>query len=94
MNVSNIIKLLYIFNLIQQSQSGPITSGACMYACNIGAVACYASLGFVFGTVTAGLGYDIILIKVLLLQQLHAMLDWEFAWQPYVLLLFLHPLHD
>ena len=56
MKVSTVIKLLYIFNLIQQSHSGPITSGACMYACNIGAVACYASLGFVFGTVTAGAG--------------------------------------
>lgn len=56
MKVSTIIKSLYIFNLIQQSLSGPITSGACMYACNMGAVACYASLGFIFGTVSAGVG--------------------------------------
>lgn len=28
----------------------------CQTACNAGAVACYASFGFVFGTVTAGAG--------------------------------------
>jgi hypothetical protein len=30
--------------------------GLCQTACNAGAVACYASFGFVFGTVTAGAG--------------------------------------
>ena len=30
--------------------------GLCLTACNAGAVTCYASFGYVFGTVTAGSG--------------------------------------
>ena len=30
--------------------------GLCLTACNAGVVTCYASFGYVFGTVTAGAG--------------------------------------
>ena len=33
-----------------------VTAGACVAACNVAAVACYAAAGLIFGTITAGPG--------------------------------------
>ena len=49
-------KTLVLLLLVYLTNAGPITGGACIYACNAGAVACYAALGYTFGTVTAGVG--------------------------------------
>ena len=35
---------------------GPLAYGVCQTGCNALVVACYASAGFVFGTVTGGIG--------------------------------------
>uniref|UniRef100_A0A915B5C7 Uncharacterized protein n=1 Tax=Parascaris univalens TaxID=6257 RepID=A0A915B5C7_PARUN len=48
--------VLLIFALVMATECGPLTFTLCVASCNAGAVACYAGLGFVFGTVTAGAG--------------------------------------
>lgn len=40
--------------LLSSAIAGPLAVGMCYTACNAAAVSCYASLGLVFGTVTAG----------------------------------------
>lgn len=50
-------KLILIFLMLAKIiNAGPITMTACIGACNAGVVACYAALGYTFGTVTAGAG--------------------------------------
>jgi hypothetical protein len=41
-----------LFCLLSLSHAGPITSVACMSACNAGVVTCYSLAGLTFGTVT------------------------------------------
>lgn len=38
------------------ADGGPVAYGICQTACNASAVACYASAGYIYGTVTAGIG--------------------------------------
>ncbi|KAI0824053.1 hypothetical protein BC628DRAFT_1323633 [Trametes gibbosa] len=41
---------------VPTTQAGPLAYGVCQTGCNALVVACYASAGAVFGTVTAGVG--------------------------------------
>ncbi|KAI7894320.1 uncharacterized protein EV154DRAFT_560551 [Mucor mucedo] len=57
------MKIIYVTQAIplmlalaQVSQAGPLAYAICQSGCNSLAVACYASAGSVFGTITAGLG--------------------------------------
>lgn len=49
--------LMFVLVLvIPVNDAGPITYAACQAVCAAAVCACYASAGFVFGTVTAGVG--------------------------------------
>lgn len=50
------VVLLLLSLLTRVVVGGPLAYGLCQTGCNSLAVACYASAGFVFGTVTAGAG--------------------------------------
>ncbi|VDM39105.1 unnamed protein product [Toxocara canis] len=56
MRISMIYVFIILYSTVLITEGGPITYVACVAACNAAVVACYASLGFVFGTVTAGAG--------------------------------------
>jgi hypothetical protein len=43
--------------LLTSVYAGPFSCGICQTGCNSLAVACYASAGLTFGTVTAGAGF-------------------------------------
>ncbi len=42
--------------LLSSTNGGPAAQGVCYAGCAAMVVACYAAAGFVFGTVTAGVG--------------------------------------
>jgi hypothetical protein len=54
--------LLLLSLLSHVAVGGPLTYGICQTGCNFLAVACYASAGFVFGTVTAGAGTPAVIV--------------------------------
>jgi hypothetical protein len=54
--------LMFLALLSHVVVGGPIAYGLCQTGCNGLAVACYASAGFVFGTVTAGAGTPAVIV--------------------------------
>uniref|UniRef100_A0A0M3IDX5 Transmembrane 9 superfamily member n=1 Tax=Ascaris lumbricoides TaxID=6252 RepID=A0A0M3IDX5_ASCLU len=54
--MSKLYVALLILASILATECGPIIFTLCVTACNAGVVTCYAGVGFVFGTVTAGAG--------------------------------------
>lgn len=44
------------------ADAGPLSYGICQSGCNALVVACYAAAGFVFGTVTVGVGTPVALM--------------------------------
>ena len=48
--------------LMNSAPGGPITGAACTAACAAGVVTCYSAAGFVFGTVTAGVGTPAVIL--------------------------------
>ncbi len=55
--MKNIKLYMMIISLLTKKViSWPVLAGVCIGACYAGVVACYAALGYVFGTVTAGIG--------------------------------------
>ncbi|KAG1470267.1 hypothetical protein G6F56_002783 [Rhizopus delemar] len=48
--------LLILSFLVCICQAGPISYAICQTGCNAVGVACYSAAGFVFGTITGGLG--------------------------------------
>ncbi|KAG1436808.1 hypothetical protein G6F56_013401 [Rhizopus delemar] len=51
-----LVFFLVVFTLIQSCVAGPLSYAICQTGCNAVVVACYAGAGFVFGTITGGLG--------------------------------------
>uniref|UniRef100_A0A914WTG2 Cysteine-rich protein n=1 Tax=Plectus sambesii TaxID=2011161 RepID=A0A914WTG2_9BILA len=56
---SSLIILIIALVMVPPAEGGPALAVGCVAACNAGAVACYASAGLVFGTITAGVGTPI-----------------------------------
>lgn len=56
--LKNLTAVLVVLGLASTPEvnAGPLAYGICQTGCNALAVACYASAGVVFGTVTAGFG--------------------------------------
>lgn len=54
--------LPFLLSLVHISQAGPLSYAICQTGCNYLAVACYASAGSVFGTITAGLGTPAVIL--------------------------------
>lgn len=54
--------ILLVLFLAHVSQAGPLAHAVCQSGCNCLAVACYTSAGFVFGTVTAGIGTPAVIL--------------------------------
>jgi hypothetical protein len=54
----NSIKIcwIFLFSITSFVEAGPLSYGICQTGCNALAVACYASAGLTFGTITAGTG--------------------------------------
>ena len=55
MHLTALLVFVLLFSVLQV-QGGPGAYGICQAGCAAVVVACYASAGAVFGTVTAGLG--------------------------------------
>uniref|UniRef100_A0A914W1N3 Cysteine-rich protein n=1 Tax=Plectus sambesii TaxID=2011161 RepID=A0A914W1N3_9BILA len=58
-NKSLLTILIVVLAVAPTVEGGPALAVGCVAACNAGAVACYASAGLVFGTITAGVGTPI-----------------------------------
>ena len=55
--------ILFLLSLLSHMVvGGPLSYALCQTGCNSLAVACYASAGFVFGTVTAGAGTPAVIV--------------------------------
>jgi hypothetical protein len=59
-----LLSLVLLVALPSGTEAGPIAYGICQSGCAALVVACYASAGLVFGTVTAGLGKFPIKMKI------------------------------
>lgn len=56
MNTTSVLLVLLLVSALSPTQAGPIAYGICQTGCATLTAACYSAAGFVFGTVTAGLG--------------------------------------
>lgn len=62
MKTKYFIIFFFLFLFIETINSGPFAAGICYAGCASVVVACYSAAGFVFGTVTAGVGTPAVIL--------------------------------
>jgi hypothetical protein len=56
MTAKSFLTVFLLVSLIQGAASDPLAYGICQTGCNALVVACYSAAGFIFGTLTGGVG--------------------------------------